>query len=116
MLSPWLFSVYWMMWCKRSMLLLGKRLELLHSNDSWFANKELSYADDTVLVADSEEKLVRLVSEFGRVCERTKLHVNVGKNKFMRCFRYVNAGQMGVRQNGKMVRGSGLFKVPGVHK
>ena len=27
----------------------------------------LSFADDTALVADSEEKLCRLVSEFGRV-------------------------------------------------
>ena len=28
------------------------------------------FADDTVLLADSEEKLCRLASEFGRVCER----------------------------------------------
>ena len=31
-------------------------------------------------MADSEEKLSRLVSEFGRVCERRKLRVNVGKS------------------------------------
>ena len=37
------------------------------------------FADDTALVADSEEKLCRLVSEFGRVCERKKLRVNIGK-------------------------------------
>ena len=36
-------------------------------------------------MADSEEKLCRLVSEFGRVCERRKLRVNVGKSKVMRC-------------------------------
>ena len=30
------------------------------------------------LVADSDEKLCRLVSEFGKVCERRKLRVNVG--------------------------------------
>ena len=39
------------------------------------------------LVADSEDKLCRLVSEFGRVCERRKLRVNVGKSKVMRCSR-----------------------------
>ena len=39
-------------------------------------------------MADSEEKLGRLVSEFGRVCERRKLRVNVGKSKVMRCSRY----------------------------
>ena len=36
-------------------------------------------------VADSEEKLCRLVSEFGRICERRKLRVNVVKSKVMRC-------------------------------
>ena len=42
----------------------------------------------TAQVADSEEKLCRLASEFGRVCERKKLRVNVGKSKVMRCSRY----------------------------
>ena len=48
------------------------------------------FADDTALVADSEEKLCRLVSEFGRICERRKLRVNVGKNKVKGCSRYEN--------------------------
>ena len=52
-------------------------------------------------MADSEEKLCRLVSEFGRVCERTKLRVNVGKSKFMRCSRYGNGYRMHVILNGK---------------
>ena len=39
------------------------------------------FADDAVFVADSEEKLCQLVTEFGRVCERRKLKVNVGKSK-----------------------------------
>ena len=34
-------------------------------------------------MADSEEKLCGLVSEFGRVCKRRKLRVNVGKSKVM---------------------------------
>ena len=33
-------------------------------------------------------------SEFGRVCERRKLRVNVGENKVMRCSRYGNGGRM----------------------
>ena len=40
-----------------------------------------------MVVADSEEKLCQLVSEFGRVCKRRKLKVNVGKSKVMRCRR-----------------------------
>ena len=39
------------------------------------------------LVADSEEKLYKLVNKFGRICERRKLRVNVGKSKVMRCSR-----------------------------
>ena len=52
-------------------------------------------------MADSEEKLGRLVSEFGRVCERRKLRVNVGKNKVMRCSRYGNGYRMHVIINGE---------------
>ena len=47
-------------------------------------------------MANSDEKLCRLVSEFGRVCERIKLRVNVGKSKVMRCSRYGNWGLMQV--------------------
>ena len=47
------------------------------------------------------EKLCRLMSEFGRVCERRKLRVNVGKSKVMRCSRYGNGGCMHVRLNGE---------------
>ena len=47
---------------------LGKELELLNVNGGRFEINQLLFADDTGLVADSEEKLCRLVSEFGRVC------------------------------------------------
>ena len=52
------------------------------------------FADDTALVAASEERLCRLASEFGRVCERRKLRMNVGKSKVMRCTIYINGGRM----------------------
>ena len=42
---------------------------------------QLLFADDTVVVADSEEKLCQVVNEFGRVCKRRKLRVNVSKSK-----------------------------------
>ena len=67
---------------------LGKGLELLSANCGWFEINQLSFEDDTALLADSEEKLCRLVSEFGRVSERRKLRVNVGKSKLVRCSRY----------------------------
>ena len=59
------------------------------------------FADDTALVADSEEKLCRLVSEFGIICERRKLRMNVAKSKVMRCSKYENGGRMHVILNGK---------------
>ena len=49
-----------------------------------FEINQLLFADDTALVADSEEKLCRPVSEFGRVCERRKLLVNQGKSKVLK--------------------------------
>ena len=42
----------------------------MSANGGRFEINQLLFADDTALVADSEEKFCRLVSEFGRVCER----------------------------------------------
>ena len=65
---------------------LGKGLELLSANGGWFEINQLLFADDTALVAHSEGKLCRLVSEFGRVCERRKLRVKgIVPNKIF-CF------------------------------
>ena len=36
-------------------------------------------------VADWKEKLCRLASELGRVCEKNKLRLTVGKSKVRRC-------------------------------
>ena len=53
-------------------------LMLLGANGGRFETNQLLFSDDTALVADLEEKLCRLVSEFGRVCEIRKSRVNVG--------------------------------------
>ncbi len=39
------------------------------------------YGDDTVLLAESEGMLQRIVHEFDRVCKRRKLKVNAGESK-----------------------------------
>ena len=62
----------------------GKGLELLSANRGKFEIYQLLFTDERALVVDSVKKLCRLVSEFGRVCERRKLRVNVGKCKVMR--------------------------------
>ncbi len=41
------------------------------------------YVDDTVLLAESEGMLQRIVDEFDRVCKWRKLKVNAGKSKVM---------------------------------
>ena len=92
---------------------LGKGLELLSANGGRFEMNQPLFADDTALVADSEEKLCILVSEFGRVNERRKLRVNVGKRKVMRCSRYGNGGRMHVILNGEPLEEADCFKYLG---
>ena len=60
-------------------------MDLLSANSGRFEIIQRLFADDTALVADSQDKLSRLVSEFGRVCERRKLTVNISQCKLMRC-------------------------------
>ena len=45
--------------------------------------------------------MCRLVSEFGRVCKRRKLTLNIGKRKVMRFSSRGNVGRLNVRLNGK---------------
>ena len=79
-MSPWLFNVYMDSVVREvNVIVIGKGLESLSVNGGRFEINQLLFADDTALVADSEEKLCRLVSEFGEVCERRKLRIKVGK-------------------------------------
>ena len=80
--SPWFFDVY-MDGVLREVngRVLGKGQERLSVNGDRLEKNKPLFADDTALVANSEEKLCRLGSEFHRACERRKLRVNVGKSK-----------------------------------
>ncbi len=49
--------------------------------------KQLLFADDTALVADSQERLRKLVEEFPRMCERRKVKGNDSKSKVIECTR-----------------------------
>ena len=71
------------------------------------------FADDTVVVADSERKLCQLVTEFGRVCERRKLRVNVGKSKVMRCTRNEDGARLNAMLNGEVLEEVDHFKYLG---
>ena len=54
-----------------------------------------------------------LSSKFGRVCERRKLRVNVGKSKVMRCSRCGNGGRMHAILNGKPLEKVDCFQYLG---
>ena len=73
-MSPWLFNVY-MDGVVREVnaRVLGKGLELLGVNDGRFEINQMSFADDTALVADSEQMLCRLVTEFGKDVKQSLL-------------------------------------------
>ena len=65
-MSLWLFNVYMDgVVRKGNVRVLGKGLELLSENGGRFEINQLLFADDTALVADSEEKLRSLV-EYGK--------------------------------------------------
>ena len=101
-MSPWLINVY----MDGVLLYVNVRvfeqgLEVMTANGCWFEINQLLFADDTALTGDSEEKLCRLVSEFGRVREKRKLRVNVGKSNFTRCLWYANGGRKLVILNGE---------------
>ena len=106
-MSPWLFNMYIDGVVREvNARVSGRGLELVNENGVRWEICQLLFADDTALVADSEEKLQRLVTEFGRVCERRKLKVNVNKSKVMMCLRSVREVSLNIELNGE-----GLEKV-----
>ena len=103
-MSPWLFNLYIDGVVREANArVLGRGLKLVDGSDNEWELNQLLFADDTVVVADSERKLCQLVTEFGRVCERRKLRVNVGKSKVMRCTRNEDGARLNVMFNGKVL-------------
>ena len=92
---------------------LGRGLKLVDGNDNEWELNQLLFVDDTVVVADSERKLCQLVTEFGRVFDRRKLRVNVGKSKVMRCTRNEDRARLNVMLNGEALEEVDQFKYLG---
>ena len=74
---------------------------------------QLLFADDTALVAESAEQLQCLVREFGRVCERRKLRVNVDKSKVMCAGENVDPSLLNIMLNGERMEVVNSFKYLG---
>ena len=113
-MPPWLFNLYIDGVVREvNARVLVRGLTLVDGNDSEWELNQLLFADDTVVVADSERKLYQLVTEFGRVCERRKLRVNVGKSKVMRCTRNEDGARLNVMLNGEALEEVDQFKYLG---
>ena len=115
-MSPWLFNIFMdgvVREMNARMAREGVRLKNADGGE-WRLN-QLLFADDTALVADSEEALRQLVVEFGRVCDRRKLKVNENKSKVMRCTREVDGRRMNIALNGELLEEVDCFKYLGSH-
>ena len=63
-MTPWMFNVYIDGVARDlNVRVLGKGLELLSANGGRFEIHQLLFSDDAALVADSEDKLCRLVRD-----------------------------------------------------
>ena len=82
-MSPWLFNVY-MDGVIREMKAKSGNVgaKMLEDENEWWMITSL-FADDTVLFAESEQELQRVVNEFYNVCMRRNLKVNCDKSKVM---------------------------------
>ncbi len=82
-MSPWLFNIS-MDGCMREIeeKVRNKGAKLRLNGEDWSVVTCL-FADDTVLLAECEEDLQRVVNEFYNVYKRRKLKVNAGKSKVM---------------------------------
>ena len=113
-MSPWLFNVYMDGVVREvKMRTLGRGLGMRARDGQEWEVSQLLFADDTALVAVTEEKLQRLVQEFGVVCERRKLRVNVGKSKVMVCSRERQRTELSVRLKGEILEEVESFRYLG---
>ena len=60
---------------------MGKGVKLREENGGDWEIKQISYADDTVLVAETGEHLQHSVSEFERACDSMGQKINVERSK-----------------------------------
>ena len=112
-MSQWLFNLYIDGVVREvNARVLGRGIKLVDGNDNEWELNQLLFADDTVVVVADSESCAK-VTEFGRVCERRKLRVNVGKSKVMRCTRKEDGARLNVMLNGEALEEVDQFKYLG---
>ena len=60
-----------------------ERVKLKDEKGGSWEIKQILYADETVLVAETKEHLQHIVSEFERACDSIGLKINVGESKVL---------------------------------
>ena len=72
------------------------------------------FADDAVLLGDSDEKLERLAQEFGRMCQMRKLSENETKSKIMKIGRNVEENEVNISLNDRRIEEVETYRYLGV--
>ena len=91
----------------------GIGINLVDKNGVKWIMSQLLYADDTTLVAESEENLQHLVNQFEKACARRKLKVNSNKSKVMVCSTVTNQGVAKIQLNGEILEEVNSFRYLG---
>ena len=115
-MSPWLFNMFMdgvMREVREKAGDIGASMWDARRKCEWKV-EWMMFADDTVLVGDSEQKLQRLVKEFGSVCKRRKLSINVGKSKVMRIGKNREENEMNIRLNNSRMEEVESYRYLGV--
>ena len=115
-MSPWLFNLLMdavMKEVREKAGDVGVTLWDERRNVEWKVDW-LMFADDTVLLGDSEEKLERLVKKFGRVCRRRELSVNETKSKIMKTGKNGAANGVDISLNDRRMEEVETFRYLGV--
>ena len=115
-MSPWLFNLFMdaaMKEIREKVGVVGVTLQDERRNIEWKVGC-LMFADDTVLLGDSEEKLERLVQEFGRVCQSRKLSVNETKSNFMKIEKNGEGYGVNISLNGRRMEEDETYRYQGV--
>ena len=113
-MSPWLFNIFMDGVVREVYTRVNQAgVKMSVRGEREWVLSQLLFADDTALVAESSEQLQCLVREFGGVCKRRKLRVNVDKSKVMKIGESDDPEMLNIRLNGDRMELVDSFKYLG---